>query len=177
MLTLPEDIDLAVQDVYGTWAPSGNAALMEALAQAEIKHTTELEKMQSNARQAGLSKPQDWRIDQGNKAPLDDDAAETGALRFGTRLGHDSQSVVPVQPDDLIALEQRAPDLAKRHLRISHPALVASSRQAELPEGWRQHGGLACHRPLLLDADRLVINSTVAARLDPVLGLVVGEVT
>jgi CRISPR-associated endonuclease/helicase Cas3 len=177
MLTLPEDIDLAVQDVYGTWAPSGNAALMEALAQAEIKHTTELANMQSNARQAGLSKPQDWRIDQGNKAPLDDDAAETGALRFGTRLGHDSQSVVPVQPDDLIALEQRAPDLAKRHLRISHPALVASSRQAELPEGWRQHGGLACHRPLLLDADRLVINSTVAARLDPVLGLVVGEVT
>jgi hypothetical protein len=53
--------------------------------------------------------------------------------------------------------------------------LVAAIRQAELPPGWRRHGGLACHRPLLLDADGFVLGSPVAARLDPILGLVVGD--
>lgn len=175
MLFLPQDIEHAVQDVYGAWAPSGNAYLMEALAQAHRKHTSELENMQSHARQAAVCLPQDWRIGQGNKAPIDDEAAETGSLHFGTRLGQDSQSVVPVKPDDLEALEQRASELAKKHLRISHQALVAASRQAALPKGWRHHGGLACHRPLLLDADGFVLSSTVAARLDPKLGLIVGE--
>ena len=178
VLSLPDDIDRAVQDVYGEWAPSGNTSLMEALAHAYIEHTSALVNMQSNARQAALSKPQDWRIcQQANKAALNDDAAESGALRFGTRLGQDSQSVVPVKPDDLEALEQRAPLLVRNHLRVSHRALVAAIRQAELPQGWRRHGGLACHRPLLLDADGLVLGSPVAARLDPVLGLVVGNET
>ena len=132
--------------------------------------------MQSNARQAALSKPQDWRIgQQANKAPLNDDDAESGALRFGTRLGQDSQSVVPVKPDDLEALGERATELARKHLRVSHRALVAAIRQPELPQDWRRHGGLACHRPLLLDAEGFVLGSPVAARLDPVLGLVVGD--
>jgi CRISPR-associated endonuclease/helicase Cas3 len=177
VLSLPEDIDQAVQDVYGEWVLNGDPALMEALAQAHAEHTSALVNMQSHSRQVALSKPQDWRIGQGNNAPLDDDAAESGALRFGTRLGQDSQSVVPVNPDDLETLEQRAPELARKHLRVSHRALVAAIRQAELPPGWRRHGGLACHRPLLLDADGFVLGSPVAARLDPVLGLVVGDET
>lgn len=80
-----------------------------------------------------------------------------------------------MNPDDLATLEQRAPELARKHLRVSHRALVAAIRQAELPPGWRRHGGLACHRPLLLDADGFVLGSPVAARLDPILGLVVGD--
>ena len=175
VLSLPDDIDRAVQDVYGEWEPSGNKELMESLALAHVEHTSALASMKSNARQAALSKPQDWRIGQGNNAPLDDDAAESGAIRFGTRLGQDSQSVVPVKPDDLEALEQRAPQLARNHLRVSHRALIAAIRQTELPQGWGRYGGLACHRPLLLDADGLFLGSSLAARLDPVLGLVVGN--
>lgn len=175
-LTLPEDIDRAVQEVYGDWQPSTSPALAEALQQAWVEHAKDQKKMQSQARQAALRKPQDWDIQsQGNSPPLDDDAAESGALRFGTRLGEDSQSVVPVAPGDLEALESRAAAMASSYLRLSHKGLIKAVRAEQLPSGWRSHSGLSSHLPLFLDADGHVIRSPVPARLDPVLGLVVGE--
>ena len=175
-LTLPEDIDRAVQEVYGEWQPSASPALAEALQQAWVEHAKEQKKMQSQARQAALRKPQDWDIQsQGNSTPIDDDAAESGALRFGTRLGEDSQSVVPVAPGDLEALESRAAAMASSYLRLSHKGLIKAVRAEQLPSGWRRHSGLAAHLPLFRDADGHVIRSPVPARLDPVLGLVVGE--
>jgi CRISPR-associated endonuclease/helicase Cas3 len=176
-LNLPEDIDRAVQEVYGDWQPSASPALAEALHQAWVEHDIEQKKMQSQARQATLRKPQDWRIGSQNEkqGPVDDDAAESGALRFGTRLGEDSQSVVPLWPGDLEDLESRAAVLAGNYLRLSHRALITSIRQAELPPGWKRSSGLAAHRPLVLDGKGHVVGSSVPARLDPVLGLVVGE--
>jgi hypothetical protein len=106
---------------------------------------------------------------------LDDDAAESGALRFGTRLGEDSRSVVPVAPGDLEALESRAAAMARSYLRVSHKGLIKAIDAQQLPPGWRSHSGLAAHLPLFLDGDDQVIRSPVPARLDPVLGLVVGE--
>ncbi len=176
-LSLPEDIDRAVQDVYGDWEPAGNTALMEALRQAHLDHTSEVKSMEAQARKAALRLPQDWRIESQNEkqGPLNDDDAESGALRFGTRLGEDSQSVVPVWPGDLEAMESRAAVLAGNHLRLSHRALITTVRLAALPPGWMRSPGLAAHRPLLLDGDGHVIGSSVPARLDPILGLVVGE--
>jgi hypothetical protein len=134
--------------------------------------------MQSQARQAALRKPQDWRIESQHEKqrPVDDDAAESGALRFGTRLGEDSESVVPVSPGDLEALESRAAAMASSYLRLSHKGLIKAVRAEQLPSGWRSHLGLSSHLPLFLDADGQVMRSPVPARLDPVLGLVVGEV-
>jgi CRISPR-associated endonuclease/helicase Cas3 len=176
-LSLPEDIDRAVQDVYGDWEPAGDPALMAALGQACIDHASEQNNMAAQARKAALRSPQDWRIESQNErqAPLNDDDAESGAHRFGTRLGEDSQSVVPVWPGDLEVLESRAALLAGNHLRLSHRALIKTVRQAELPPGWKRSSGLAAHRPLFLDGDGNVVGSSVRARLDPVLGLVVGE--
>jgi CRISPR-associated endonuclease/helicase Cas3 len=175
-LILPEDIDRAVQEVYGEWQPSASPALAEALHRAWVEHAKNQKKMQSQARQAALRKPQDWDIQsQGNSTPIDDDAAESGALRFGTRLGEDSQSVVPVAPGDLEGLESRAAAMASSYLRLSHKGLIKAVRAEQLPSGWHRHSGLAAHLPLFLDADWHVIRSPVPARLDPVLGLVVGE--
>lgn len=176
-LSLPEDIDRAVQDVYGDWKPAGDPALMAALGQACIDHASEQKNMAAQSRKAALRTPQDWRIESQNEkqAPLNDDDAESGALRFGTRLGEDSQSVVPVRPGDLEVLESRAALLAENHLRLSHRALIKTVRQAELPQGWKRLSGLAAHRPLVLDGEGHVVGSSVRARLDPVLGLVVGE--
>ena len=175
-LSLPDDIDRAVQDVYGDWEPAGNPALMAALGQAHHDHSSEEKSMEAQARKAALRLPQDWRIESQNdkQGPLNDDDAESGALRFGTRLGEDSQSAVPVSPGDLECLESRAAFLGGNHLRLNHRALITTVRQAQLPPGWKRSPGLAAHRPLFLDRDGHVIGSSVPARLDPVLGLVVG---
>jgi CRISPR-associated endonuclease/helicase Cas3 len=175
-LELPEDIDRSVQEVYGQeWAPEGPPTLLEALTQAWPDHQAELQSMQTQATQAALAQPDEWRINQSGTAPIDDDAADSGALRFGTRLGEDSQSVVPVYPDDLEALESRASELAKNYFRISHRQLLRAVRSAELPPGWRSLSGLGAHLPLILDREGWVQDSPVQARLDPVLGLVVGN--
>lgn len=174
-LELPSDIDRAVQEVYGDWQPTGPAALLEALVLAKGRHEADLQSMRSQARQAALDTPAEWRIGLNGNAPIDDQAAEAGALRFGTRLGQDSESVIPVNPSDLEDLTAGAERLGKRYLRISHPQLLQAARSAPLPPGWRSLPGLAQHRPLYLDAEGQVEGTDLAARLHPVLGLVVGE--
>jgi CRISPR-associated endonuclease/helicase Cas3 len=174
-LELPADIDRAVQEVYGDWQPMGPAALLEALELAKVRHEADLQAMRSQARQAALNTPEEWRIGLNGNAPIDDEAAETGALRFGTRLVQDSESVIPLTPSDLEDLTAGAVRLSKRYLRISHPQLLQAARAAPLPPGWRSLPGLAPHRPLYLDAEGQVVGTDRNARLDPVLGLVVGE--
>jgi len=174
-LHLPEDIDGAVQAVYGEWHPDGPPELLEALALAGEKHEEDLHAMRSQAEQAGLALPDDWRIDTRSGPLLDDDAAESGALRFGTRLGQDSQSVIPLTHADVAELEIRAEDLRQRYLRISHPQLIQAARAAPLPSLWRALPGLGQHRPLMLDEEGRVLGTTQVARLDRDLGLVVGD--
>lgn len=174
-LDLPGDIDRAVQAVYGDWQPDGPAELLEALEQAKARHEADLRAMRSQAMQAALDCPEEWRIGLNGSSPIDDDAAEAGALRFGTRLGQVSESVIPLTTEELDQLESRVEGLRQRYLRISHPQLIQAVRAAPLPSGWRSLPGLAQHRPLLLDAEGRVLGTAQAARLDRDLGLVVGE--
>nr|WP_255082790.1 CRISPR-associated helicase Cas3' [Vulcanococcus limneticus] len=174
-LDLPGDIDRAVQEVYGDWQPDDPAELLEALEQAQVKHEADLLAMRSQAMQAALDSPEEWRIGSNGRPRIDDDAAESGALRFGTRLGQDSESVIPLSPADLDDLESQVEGLRGRYLRISHPQLIEAARTAPLPSGWRSLPGLAQHRPLRLDAEGRVLGTALVARLDPDLGLVVGD--
>jgi len=170
LLSLPDDIDLAVQQVYGDWAPLVGELMTEALAVALPEHQEEQQRMIQLARQAALAEPSDWGIHQ-NTPPVDDDNAESGAIRFGTRLGQDSVSVLPVTQQQLDGLAAHAEVLAGRYLRISNRRLIAAVRAQHWPVGWREFPGLARHHPMVVDADGRFIGGL--AQLDPDLGLVV----
>lgn len=174
VLQLPDDIDRPVQEVYGSWEPQGSAALLNALEEAWKSHQADQQAMEDLARQARLAFPDEWSIVP--NAPFsNDDDAESGVLRFGTRLGEDSQSVVPVYPADLADLKGRAAVLAQKVMRISHKKLIQAVRQEPLPEGWRSLPGLAAHLPLRLDKAGRVLGCPVEAWLDVGLGLVVAS--
>lgn len=158
-LRFPGDIDLAVQEVYGSEAVAAEPELIDAIKAAWPAHQAEEMEMVELARQAASEAA----------APMDDDIADGGA-QFGTRLGQDSQSIVPVTDEQLAALEEHGPFLAGHYLRITHRGLMRHVRAQPWPPGWRDQSGLRHHRPLL------VVDGAVAcfdARLDPELGLVI----
>ncbi|MCY4172864.1 MAG: CRISPR-associated helicase Cas3' [Cyanobacteria bacterium MAG CAR3_bin_5] len=173
LLDLPDDIDLAVQQVYGDWEPPESEEFGKALADTLSTHKIEQEKMTEQARQAALPKPCDWSMHQA-ASPIPDDEAESGALQFGTRLGQPSLTVIPVFPADRESLAERASKLAGRWLRISHPGLRDAVLKSREPTGWSKCPGLGHHHPLLLDADGVFLDGKLEARLDPELGLVIG---
>jgi CRISPR-associated endonuclease/helicase Cas3 len=158
-LQFPGDIDLAVQEVYRSEAVAAGPELIDAIEAAWPDHQAEEMEMVELARQATSEAA----------APMDDDIADGGA-QFGTRLGQDSQSIVPVTAEQLAALEDHGPFLAGHYLRITHRGLMRHARAQPCPPGWRDQSGLRHHRPLL------VVDGAVAcfdARLDPELGLVI----
>jgi len=174
-LHLPADIDRAVQAVYGEWQPQGPEELGAALRECEGEHEIAWRNQRSYAIQAALESPEDWRINSRSRKTMDDSATEEGRIRFGTRLGQDSESVIPVYPADLDQWEVRRHELDDLHMRISDPMLIQMARAAQLPCGWRDTPGLRGHSPLLLDEAGRVAGASISARLDSDLGLVVGE--
>jgi CRISPR-associated endonuclease/helicase Cas3 len=160
LLQFPADIDLAVQEVYGPDPVSAVPDLAEAIDAAWPDHQAEESEMVKLALQATSSAA----------APMDDDIADGGA-QFGTRLGQESQSIVPVTAEQLAALEEHGPFLVGHYLRISHRGLMRHVRTQPWPPGWRDQPGLRHHRPLPVVAGAVV---DFDARLDPELGLVIG---
>ena len=160
LLQFPADIDLAVQEVYGPEPVSAVPDLAEAIDAAWPDHQAEETEMAKLALQATSSAA----------APMDDDIAD-GAAQFGTRLGQESQSIVPVTAEQLAALEEHGPFLVGHYLRISHHGLMGHVRSQPWPTGWRDQPGLRHHRPLLVVAGAV---DGFDARLDPELGLVIG---
>lgn len=168
LLQWPADIDAAVQAVYGaSWEPEAGP-LAAAIDAALAGHRTEEQARLSWSEQAALARPADWTM-RHPAALLSDEQAGSGTTRFGTRLGQDSISVVPVTAAELDNLPVHADRLAGSYLRISHPRLIATLRDGPLPPGWREQPGLRHHLPLLLDAD----HSGPGYKLDPALGLVI----
>ena len=173
-LGLPDDIDLAVQQVYGDdWKPLASVELGKALAEAKPRHDADEKRMEIQAKQAALPEPCEWSTHQ-KSSPIDDDAAESGALPFGTRLGRESLSVIPVFPGEYEPLADHAHKLRDRWLRISHQKLIKAVRASKPPEGWSKQAGLAHHHALRLDTDGVFQDGELVARLDRELGLVIG---
>lgn len=174
LLDLPDDIDLAVQQVYGTWEPLASEGLYKALANALQKYESEQDHMNNEARKMALPAPRNWGTDHQGASQIDDDKVDSGALQFGTRLGQPSLTVVPVFPGDRESLAKRAPELAERWLRISHPGLIRAIRDSQPPKGWRTCPGLTHHHALLLDSDGVFQGGELKVRLDRELGLLIG---
>ena len=175
-LELPEDIDLAVQQVYGDWEPPApERELEDALAGALPEHEKDEKRMGDQSRQAGLPEPRNWTINDQKTQLIDDDEAESGAIPFGTRLGQPSLTVIPVFPADCECLAERTPDLAGRWLRISHQGLIRAIHNVQPPAKWSTCSGLGHHKALLLDADGVFRdqNRQRMACLDRELGLVI----
>jgi len=175
LLDLPDDIDLAVQQVYGTWEPLASEGLYKALANALQKYESEQDHMNNEACKMALKAPRNWSIDHQGASQIDDDKVDSGALQFGTRLGQPSLTVVPVFPGDHGSLARRTPrpELAERWLRISHQGLIRAIRNSQAPLGWSACPGLTHHHALLLDSDGVFQGEGTEARLDPELGLVI----
>ncbi|MCP9841742.1 CRISPR-associated helicase Cas3' [Synechococcus sp. J7-Johnson] len=169
VLRLPDDIDRGVQEVYGGGPLGASGALEAAIEAALPQHLVDEARMVTLSSQAALPAPGDWslRVEQ---PAIDDALAEDGGLRFGTRLGDDSASVVPVFPSDGANLER----LVNRYMRVSRRQLLQHVRAAVLPPGWCDVPGLAHHFPLHLDNQGMASVPGIAVRLDPVLGLVIG---
>lgn len=166
VLDFPVDIDRAVQSVYGSWPPRPGP-LSDAIDAALADHQSGQHQLAQLALQAALPSPADWGLHSATP-PIDDEAAESGALRFGTRLGQESLTVVPVYPYQLNDLAAHVAHLAGQFLRISNRPLIAAVRAETIPSGWRDHAGLRHHWPLLLDVDGV----GPGCRIDPLLGLV-----
>ncbi len=172
VLNLPDHIDLAVQQVYGEWEPTATDQLLCELNDSFQEHEDTQQNMTKQSRDAALAKPGDWDIC-GTGHSIDDDAAESGEIQFGTRLGRPALSVIPVFPSDLESLTDRAPKLAENWLSISHKGLICAIRNAQPPAGWSQCPGLAHHHALRLDDNGVFQAERVTARLEPDLGLVI----
>lgn len=174
-LELPTDIDLAVQQVYGDWKPPAPGPKLEKeLAHAFPKHEADQKRMTQQSHQAALPEPCDWSTHQATP-PIDDDAAESGALEFGTRLGQRSLTVIPLSPADCESLVEHAPELAGRWLRISHQGLIDAIDHSQPPAKWSTCSGLSHHKALPLDADGVFRSrdGELMAHLDSELGLVI----
>jgi CRISPR-associated endonuclease/helicase Cas3 len=166
VLDLPDDIDRAVQDVYGCWIPAPGA-LADAINAAWADYQNDQQQRIQLAQQAALPAPADWWLHSATP-PIDDEAAESGSIQFGTRLGQESISVVPVYPHQLSDLAAHVGHLSGQYLRISNRRLIAELRSVPLPAGWRDHAGLRNRWPLLVDAAGV----GPGCRIDPLLGLV-----
>ncbi len=168
-LDLPEDIDRAVQQVYGNWEVTGSDQLLEAIATAWPTHQQEQARMELLASQTALNPPQDWGM-HNSTVVINDADADSADIQFGTRLGQQSVSVIPVYPFQLGNLSAHADFLSGHYLRISHNQLISSIRGRSLPSDWFNHPGLRHKLPLVLDVD----GSGSGCRLDTDLGLVIG---
>ncbi len=166
-LELPEDIDLAVQQVYGKADVDGSDQLLEMIAKAWPAHIQEKKNMEMLAQQAALHSPKFWDM-KNRTVVISDDDADAGHVQFGTRLGQPSITVVPLLPDQLENLNSLVDFLAGHYLRISNHKLIAKVRNEKPPPGWNDHPGLRHHLPLFLDVDGV----GPGCRLDQELGLV-----
>ena len=188
MLAFPDDIDRAVAWVYSEQEPN-TATTPETEVMLNVARE---EKMNADrrhltwAQQAALPAPKDWCYGMAG-APIDDDDAAEGACRFGTRLGEDSVSCIPVfQLEHGFSIRGDTVDwscgsavpthcaraLSRRFIRISRQPLVSIIRRGLALEGWDQHPGLAAHVPLVLDSNGLRVIAGTHVHLDTDLGLI-----
>jgi CRISPR-associated endonuclease/helicase Cas3 len=190
-LAMPDDIDAAVQWVYGDSVPTGTSpAMSAALDGAAVLHARERQEQSQLALLAGLPQPSDWRTGTQAQQIPDDDACE-GRLRFGTRLGEDSALAIPVflMADGFSVLGEQtdwasagpvpaaaARRLSARTIRVSNRRLLADLRKQAAIPGWNTAAGISHTLPLVLGADRAKRMDEMIVELDPELGLVIRSI-
>lgn len=182
-LTVPDDIDPLVQQVYGEsfeWP----AELAEAGLDASKRRRDLAARHDALVQVAALPAPDEWWMAQPTQR-MDDEQAEVA-----TRLGQPSLTVAPLYLDGthLSAIpggmrwlsDNRVPEwavarLATRTLRLSRPDVVRLLREASDPLGWDDAPMLKGVVPMVLDSDGRLVKDPELVRLDAELGLIYGR--
>jgi len=188
VLELPEDIDRAVQWVYGEQQIALCPAQVATAHEEARRESEEQTAFQASlAAKAALGDPHEWSGPP-STVPMDDEEASNGMARFGTRLGDRSMACVPIyQVDGGYSVlgdtpdwregEAVPPDVARRlgarYLRVSHYQLLQHLKTVDSPAGWDKHSALAGFRPLILTSKGQLSIPPLFVRLDTALGLVV----
>lgn len=189
-LRLPDDIDSLVQLVYSEEPLSALDPYIGEVEEAAAAYRVEQLAAEKAAEHWSLGSPRKPATDSWGEGGRDSDDWRAYQLRIPTRLGDDSVSVVPVEPNAsgwgirsssavLSSRTRRAtPEFVEaavtNQLRVSRKSLVAKVRNQELPRWWSNSGGLVRFWPLFIDEEgRALIDPNV--RLDDELGLVYEE--
>lgn len=187
-IDMPEDIDAAVQWVYGDASPARISSRMKtALEKAAVEFALEEKQQEQLSELAALPLPSEWQAGTRAQQIADDDACE-GRLRFGTRLGEDSALAIPLFCKDssysilgdTVDWADTSPvpadvarRLSNRAIRISNKRLLVALRSRPALPGWGAATGISHALALPLDRDGCFVAPGLAARLDPELGLVI----
>jgi len=187
-LELPEDIDRAVQWVYGNQPiVQCPVHVVEAHEKARRDADQQTAYQSALAEKAALADPHEWS-GPSSSVPMDDEAASNGMTRFGTRLGDRSMACVPIfridggysiLGDTLDWRDGEAvpPDAAHRlggrYVRVSHPRLLQYLDTIDPVRGWDRHGALTGLCPLILTVSGDLSIPPLSVRLDASLGLVI----
>jgi CRISPR-associated endonuclease/helicase Cas3 len=174
-LTLPDEIDTFVQDVYEERVPIPIflEERMNVAVLAEGKSITH--RQQANMAIIGFPDDGSWKEVKHEKAD-DDEPGLHPTLVAQTRIGEPSVVVIALFPEDMFALE-RMPDFAQakawflRAVSLSRKDVVKKLQKLGVPEGWKKSPLLRNCFPLMLDAQgRWTEDAKV--RLDDDFGLV-----
>jgi len=176
-LTLPDEIDKLVQDVYEEQVEIPEF-LKERLEKAQEKADGETFANKGLANMAILGLPGDASWNDPARFVLydEDEPGVHRSLAAKTRLGEDSVIAIPLFPEDCYNPEHK-PNISQakrwflRALSISRVGVVKKLRALGVPEGWKKSSLLRnCHAWVIDTAGRLVEDTTV--RLDDDLGVV-----
>lgn len=174
-LTLPDEIDTLVQDVYEEKVaiPKFLDERMNKAALAEGKAISH--RQQANMAIIGLPDDGSWKDVRYEMADEDEPGLHP-TLVAQTRLGEPSVIAIPLWPEDAF-VPKTTPDFAQvrqwylRAMSLSRKGLVQKLQTQGVPESWKKSPLLRSCYPVILNADgRWTEDATV--RLDDDLGLV-----
>ncbi len=196
-LALPNDIEELVEEVYdeGVECPAGASAAVAALwseTREKLRKAREEEEQQAQNR---YIKPptttMDISLDRVVSEPREEDAPELHpALQALTRLAEETVPVVclygtPEQPllrkdGPPVNLKHKpnvgeVEDLLLRSVSLSDKRVVRTLLKQKTPQHWEETALLRNHRALFFDANGVTFVGQWRVRLDPELGIVIGE--
>jgi CRISPR-associated endonuclease/helicase Cas3 len=188
LASLPHDIDAWVQEVYGAAPMPALESFQEELLEAETEHRMQLASLAAAAKYTSLPAPARLATDAWGEAATDGEDRAAFRARLKTRMGDESETVLPIirtplgwqvpsQPAQVMSLTARyaasgwiAAALPKQ-MKTSRRKLLEKLRTAIPPRWWQQNARLKHFLPLELDQEgRLILDDSV--RLDDELGLV-----
>jgi CRISPR-associated endonuclease/helicase Cas3 len=181
-LTLPNDIEPLIEQVYGSHVPTSEPAIAAEIARLDAQLAADIEALEHNAETRLLAAPggciDDPFRDFG--LPLDEDNPELArALQALTRLGEPSLPVAFLADERVTSREPTRDEtraIVERTLSISNRALFFELLRQDPPKAWSTSAWLRNTRVVHLKNRRARVGTRELID-DPELGLVIASPT